>query len=126
MILSLQRRIDDGGPVFRWLLLTSGAKLVWFLLILVFSAGSALAYYSSNIVMRDEFEPVKQAVARLSGVSERLSNIEGFLAHQSKCAIYQSTYIRDLADYAAGVRIKPPVMPPVYHLCLSKTPSLEH
>lgn len=124
MITELAKKLEAQGSGFKWSTLSSGLRSVWFLVILVFSAGSTFAYYSGNLILRSEFDPVKSAVAGLSTVPKRLHTIERFLTHQSTCAIYQSTYIRDLADYAAKVRRKPPVMTEAYSDCLSKAPDL--
>lgn len=119
MITELQGRLDHVArwPVFGWKSLSVAAGLV-------FTAGSSFAYYSDNIVLQDEFEPVRLAVEAMEGIPKKLDSIEGWLVIQSTCDIYQDTYIRDLADYAAKTRRKPPTMNQAYRDCLKSKPSL--
>lgn len=124
MISALTARLEAKGSSFRWSLLTSGAKIAWLAVILVFSAGSTFAYYQGNIVLRSEFEPVARAVKNLAVVPGRLTAIEGWLSQRAICDLHQSTYIRDLADYAAKVRLTTPEVSPAYRKCLAETVTL--
>ena len=123
--MTLREKLEAKGSGFRWSLLTSGAKIAWLAVILIFSAGSTFAYYRGNIVLRAEFEPVARAVKTLSAtVPGRLSSIEGLLAQRAICDLHQSTYIRDLADYAAKVRLTTPEVSPGYRKCLTEIVTL--
>lgn len=124
MISALTAKLESRGSSFRWSMLTSGAKVAWIAAVLIFSAGSTFAYYQGNIVLRAEFEPVAAAVKKLAVVPGRLTAIEGLLAQRAICDLHQSTYIRDLADYAAKVRVTTPEVSPGYRKCLAETITL--
>ena len=124
MIAALTQKIEARGSSFRWSMLTSGAKIAWTAAVLIFFAGATFTYYRSNIVLRAEFEPVAAAVRSLAVVPGRLRAIEGLLAQRAICNLHQSTYIRDLADYAAKVRLTTPEVSPAYRKCLAEPVTL--
>lgn len=123
MIRELTRRLDQAG---RWTVMLTGTRALVVGVCSVFATGSAFAYYSSNIVMQAEFEPVQTAVKNMEGVPKKLDSIEKWLFSQATCQIHRGTYIRDLADYSAKVRLTLPTMSAAYRDCLTITPLLDN
>lgn len=129
-------------------------KGAWAAVVFVFCAGATLQYYSSVVVLQDEFTPVKMAVSQVPEIVSKLEELEkrygktsadvasvnvklatiGETLHRISstqtairdqynraaiCAMHRDAFLRQLVDYAAKVRKKPPQETPAYTSCVS-------